>query len=304
MTEAAISPAVGQRHSNNTGACHTPSPALPRAGFDRLLFSASRPCRFVPLWPRTLAGVYQRIRVYPPGYGRYARCAEYRHLSNPSAALLEIFYSSTCCFCPQFRVCFRATMTRLLDVDDVSAILALLRESTGAVLILSEIEVTLDFPPHRAKALRCAYAPNVRQRHDHGAWFAIGSRNSASSIRGYLKTEDHIRVARLEVTLRRHALRRARINDVGALRNVDWNGLLACRLQFVTISPRSRCSASDRERYLASFVKNGVAATLRGLPRARRDWLRRQLQPARIASDVTQLLRCLTVGCRPSEVAA
>jgi len=185
-------------------------------------------------------------------------------------------------------------MPQLLDLEQVAAALALLFLHTGVQPTLSELELTLDFPPLRASELRRVYVPRARTRKNRGRWFCVGSRNSAVSVRGYPKCEDGMQTARVELVARRRALRSWDLNSIDDIHAAQWVTLVAPRLRFVTLDPNARCSTEERTRLLDDFDTLGVSATLRGLPKARRESVRRQLRPAPITAEVTRLLRQLT----------
>lgn len=264
---------------------------LPRAGYDRLLFSAPRATRILRPWPVCMDD-YKRSCDQHSKRAAYARRAMYRHLADSAAPVVEIFYEPIQPFRPRFRVVLRASMTRLLDLDQVNAVLGFLRAHTGVELVLCELELTLDFPPRRASELRRLYAPRRRVRDcaDTRYW---GSRKSAVSLRCYLKTEDSIRVARFELVARRDALRKWHLNSVDDLGTAQWSTIVGPMLQFVMVDPRGQCSPQERAEFENSFLTVGVSATLKALPRARRERLRRQLRPAPISREVMDLLRAL-----------
>jgi hypothetical protein len=278
----------------NGRSCH--NPALPRIGFDRLDFTAIRR-DIAPTWPEQILDYERRSDCRPnrrnaPGFRRRA---EYRHKTDASAPVLDILYDPAGPFRPRFRLSFRAPadLSKLLDLDVVAPALAFLSHHAQTTLRLSEVELTLDFPPERGSELRQAYVPRARTRHEKGDWWVIGSRKSAFSLRGYEKTVPGLSVARIELVLRRDALRSLGADTLTGLSTLDWPELVSKRLRLVELDRLARCDADEQVELERSLATVGVSASLRALPKARREWLRRHLVPSPIQSEVSELVRSL-----------
>lgn len=260
--------------------------ALPRVGYDRLDFTSGvqRP---LP----ALLGEYQRTGDKWLTTSTYRRKASYRHTSDAAAPILDVLYDPRLPFRPTLRVRFRATMVHLLDLETIARALQALRPYIAAP-VLCELELTLDFPVRRAAELRRLYVPRARayETREQWRWWCVGSRTSAMSIRGYEKHEAEMSTARIEVTARRAALKRLHVTGLGGLIEIDWWSVLASRLRFVELDP-GRCDAETYGRLTREFAARGVNATLRSLPRAERERIKRRWQPARIGRDVRRLVR-------------
>ena len=114
-------------------------------------------------------------------------------------------------------------------------------------------------------------------------------------------------IARIELVLRRDALRSLDANTLADLSALNWSELVSKRLRLVELDPIARCDANKRAELKHSLATVGVSATLRALPEARREWLRRHLVPSPIQHDVGALIRSLDtqVSCvMPMSVAA
>ncbi len=256
-------------HSQNP----MPNPSTipnPRAGFDRLLFSApvvycaprSLPKLSLPksLGPFRRRGDTALHAKSSPTYGRRAAYA-----TADEEVFMEILYRPRCTPSPLFQVQFRAPMRHLLDLDivdqaikdlSISIFLLVDRDAAARVILprllpfrltLSEVEFTLDFPDRggTARALerslltpwsRRHFAPHLDEASD-----GRRPRHPRNSFRVYDKTEDdkiegrltRIRVARVEWVIRRDQLRTWQVDTIADLRSVPWTSRALRRIRFV-----------------------------------------------------------------------
>ena len=149
-----------------------PTLKLPRAGFDRLLFSAPQvydaPKSIPPLiLPKSL-GPFKRQEDHAlPSHPSYSRRSAYA--TADETTFMDIFYRPRYTPRPLFQVQFRACMRCLLDlrvvdqaIEEVSRFIfrcpeiatLIARPPFGIPFTLSEVEFTLDFPEGYARELR------------------------------------------------------------------------------------------------------------------------------------------------------
>ncbi len=316
-------------HSENS----MPNPSTiptPRAGFDRVLFSApvvycaprSLPKLSLPksLGPFRRGGDTALHAKSSPTYGRRAAYA-----TADEGTFMEILYRPRFTPSPLFQVQFRAPMRHLLDLDivdqaikdlSISIFLLVDRDAAARVILprllpfrltLSEVEFTLDFPDRggTARALersllipwsRRHFAPHLDEASD-----GRRPRHRRNSFRVYDKTEDdkiegrikRIRVARVEWVIRRDQLRAWRVNTIADLRGVPWTDRVPKRMRFVEFHP------SRGNRHVPEWVYEGLVkvagpafAVQKQSPKARRR-LRGRLRPNDFHVQAEAALRAL-----------
>ncbi len=315
-------------HSQNP----MPNPSTipnPRAGFDRLLFSApvvycaprSLPKLSLPksLGPFRRGGDTALHAKSSPTYGRRAAYA-----TADEGTFMEILYRPRCTTpSPLFQVQFRAPMRHLLDLDivdqaikdlSISIFLLVDRDAAARVILprllpfrltLSEVEFTLDFPDRggTARALersllipwsRRHFAPHLDEASD-----GRRPRHRRNSFRVYYKTEDdkiegrikRIRVARVEWVIRRDQLRAWRVDTIADLRGVPWTSRVLRRMRFVEFHP------SRGNRHVPEWVHEGrvtvagAAYALRKCSPKDRQRLHRRFRPNDFHAQAEAALR-------------
>jgi hypothetical protein len=279
--------------------------STPRAGIDRIVLNPAQtsPVRF----GKTLGPSYRRVADHQLAGGAanrdhsldrsvahdvrrsYRRRAEYRRVSPGTAPIVDVLYRPTGrCFwlLAPYRVQLRATMDELLDVTTVESTAAGISAALlRAELDVSEVELAIDLPwsEGAASALYAAlYTPWTRHHKElpDQEWWCRGDRKSATWVRLYSKNEDGLRVIRVELVLRRDALRRFGVEGVTDLRAISWREVFTSAVRFVTFVPPRGGRQCVLAQTLAKRVRaSGVQATLRGQHGRRREWMRRRLRP-------------------------
>ncbi len=293
---------------------------IPRAGFDRVLFSFpmvyaapnSLPKLSLPRSP----GVFQRQTDRAlPSHPTYRRRAAY--VTPDGTTFMDVFYRPRCTPRPLFQVQFRASMRRLLDLGVVEEAIGQLLDHRDRLLHLdgasdeigrrlfpfrltpSEVEFTIDFPAGETRELRRSlHTPWCRQNYgsDPDGAPSKGSRRPRNGFRAYAKKEEGIEVSRVEWIIRRDQLRRWRVNTVADLRHVPWSELVPKRMRFVKYQPSRKHHRVPDWAYEGELRVRGANGMLRKHSRKARQRLRGRLCPDGYQGQAEEALRAFEEG--------
>jgi hypothetical protein len=267
--------------------------ALPRVGFDRVIFSVrglwetgeTIPAMLKRLFPGSRATEHKA----PPesGYDRIVKC---RTPGAPSLPELEILHTPVKPYRPPLRIVVRApSVSHPLTVAALTQVEKQLSTAFPALRV-AELELAIDFPPSVDPVAICwaLYVPRVRCAHHNDHWGSgiWGSRYSARFVRVYCKPEHGIVVTRLELVLRRSALRRLGISSATDLRAVPWAAVVQKSIRLLEFRPGTR--RSRRPPWFGDLLYDayGVQRALRRSSARDRRWLRRHLHPAPRQAEV------------------
>lgn len=220
----------------------------------------------------------------------YLRCVQYRGRDLH----VTVLYDPNEPFRPAMRVALRAADgTLLADLSEVQNVAAALEKQFHVYFKVAEIEITVDLWSSLVDMItlrRILHVPRTRN-----AWAWADTRywdrgNSRRQVRLYHHTERQEPVSRIELIVRRDALRAMKIKNLADVPRQPLVDYAIRQLQFLHYVPIIRhrdCSAQELIKYL------GVTAVMLTMPERDRRRLRRRLQPHPLQEVVHDRLRQL-----------